>query len=78
MTDTTTGTWPRITVTYDEKGIALWIQSRPDGPTAPVVLTVDDAHTLLSALHAAIDDRDALRMQLDDIDDADPDDFRGA
>jgi hypothetical protein len=75
MTDTTASAWPKITVTYDEKGIALWIQSRPHGLRAPIILSVDDACTLVSALRLAIGDRDALRAQLGDIEDADPDDF---
>jgi len=68
--------WPKITVTHDEHGMALWIQARPVGPMAPIILSVDEACTLRCALGLAIDDHDALRAQLDDIRDADPDDFR--
>ena len=46
------------------------IQSRPDGPTAPAPISIDDAHTLLSALQLAIDGHDRARMQLDAINDA--------
>jgi hypothetical protein len=42
--------------------------SRPDGPNAPVILDVDAAHVLLTALERAVDDRDLLRTQLDEID----------
>jgi hypothetical protein len=59
--------YPKITVTYDEGGIALWIQARPDGIAAPIILSVDDACTLRSALDLAIGDRDVLRAQLDGI-----------
>lgn len=62
----------------DENGIALWIQARPGGITAPIILSVDDACTLMSALRLAIDDRDALRAQLADIAEAEPDHFRRA
>jgi hypothetical protein len=68
-------TWPKITVTHDENGIALWIQARPGGLTAPIILSADDACTLMSALRLAIGDRDRLRGQLDEIRDAHPDDF---
>jgi hypothetical protein len=43
---------------------------------APIVLDVDTAHRLLHALQRAIDERDILRIQLNDIDGADPDDFK--
>jgi hypothetical protein len=70
---TTPDTWPKVSVTYDERGIAL--QSRPDGPTAPIIIDVDTAHALLNALQRAIDDRDRLRGQIDEIHEADPDAF---
>ncbi len=70
MTDEPT---PTLSVSYDERGLCLWIgvdalaASRladgPNGRAAPFAIGVDETHTLLSALHAAIDDRDALNIR---------------
>lgn len=64
---------PDLSITYDERGIALWVSrdalaaarlaDGPNGPAAAFTIGVDEAHALLSALHLAIDDRDALRTR---------------
>ena len=63
---------PTLSVTYDERSLCLWIgvnalagarvAEGPNGPAAPFLINVDEAHALLSALHLAIDDRDALSL----------------
>lgn len=71
MTDEPT---PTLTVTFDERGLCLWIgvdalaasrvvAAGPNGPAAPFTIGVDEAHVLLAALHAAIDDRDMLNTR---------------
>ena len=64
---------PLLSVTYDEHGLCLWIGTDalaatqvaegPNGPAAPFLIGVDETHALLSALHLAIDDRDALNIR---------------
>lgn len=64
---------PDVTITYDERNLALWISrdalaaarltDGPNGPAAAFVIGVDEAHSLLGALQAAIDDRDSLRQR---------------
>lgn len=67
---------PSLTVTYDERGLCLWIgvdalaaariTRGPNGPAAPFTISVDEAHTLSSAMYLAIDDRDTLRIRDND------------
>ena len=71
--------WPRVEVGWDQAvgKVAVWLQSGPDGPRGPILLPAVKACDLIAALHSAIDDCDRLRGELDEIGDADPDDFRG-
>lgn len=71
--------WPRVTVGWDEKlgKVAIWLQASAEGQPGAILRTVEEADDLIDALHCAIDDRDRLRGDLDEIRDADPDDFRG-
>jgi hypothetical protein len=66
---------PNITVTYDDNGVTLWIQSRP-----PLPLTVDGAVGLVIALCAALTehgDRRKLKAAIDEAMRGDtPDDTR--
>ena len=57
--------------------VAIWLETRPDGPRGPILCTVDEAHTLIDGLHKAIDDRDRMRGEIDEIRTLTPDDFRG-
>jgi hypothetical protein len=65
-------TAPRIAVTYDADGIALWISSAT-GHTAPVLMDVDAAHQLALALVTAIVDHQRLAGSIAEIDDIPPD-----
>ena len=71
--------WPRVEVGWDQVvgKVAVWLQGNPNGPRGPILLPAVKACDLIGALHSAIDDRDRLRGDLDEIGDADPDDFRG-
>ena len=72
--------WPRVEVGWDQAAgkVAVWLQTRPDGPRGPILCTVDEAHTLIDGLHKAIDDRDRMRGEIDEIRTLTPDDFRGS
>ena len=56
---------PNITVTYDDDGVILWIQSRP-----PIPLTVDGAVGLVVALCAAVTEHGGRRKLKAAIDEA--------
>jgi hypothetical protein len=45
-----------LTITYDEtnRGIALWVHTRADVPTRPILFDADQAHVLLHELGRAI------------------------
>ncbi|MGE2720323.1 hypothetical protein [Mycolicibacterium celeriflavum] len=73
MTATSADDQPQLSIAYHERNLCLWIgvdalaaariAEGPNGPAAPFLIAVDEAHALLGALHAAIDDRDDLRIR---------------
>ena len=64
---------PSLSVSYDEGNLCLWISVEalaaariaqgPNGPAAPFLISVDEAHALTSAIQLAAADRDALRIR---------------
>lgn len=59
---------PKLTVTYDETGVALTITSGLTGNTATIPMDADAAHNLATALMSALTEHHRLRALVADID----------
>jgi hypothetical protein len=61
--------WPRVSVCVDQTvhRPCVWFRQSPDGPPLPVLLHPAEAQNVIDALQVAIDDRDRLRGDLDEI-----------